>query len=62
MTANIKTGREEKKICSKGVKLLERNYLIYLKEVPTQIAAGREVLRTTIRAFINFIPLKIGRR
>ncbi|MFA4886972.1 MAG: hypothetical protein WC595_02060 [Candidatus Nanoarchaeia archaeon] len=46
---------EEKFICSKTVELQGEEYLVYLKEVPTRIAVGGQIQRTTIRAFIRKI-------
>ena len=43
------------KLDQKEVELLEKKYLIYLKEVPTKIAVGGAVEKTTVRAFIREI-------
>ena len=39
-------------ICQKEIELLDKKYVVYLKEVPTRVAAGGAPLRTTVRAFI----------
>lgn len=41
-----------KVICQKEIELLNKTYVVYLKEVATKVAAGGAPLRTTIRAFI----------
>jgi len=42
-----------KVICEQEVIILDKKYVIYLKEVPTRIASGGAALSTTIRAFIK---------
>lgn len=40
-------------LCEKEVELLNKKYLVYLKEVPTRIAVGGMVINKTVRAFIK---------
>jgi len=40
-------------ICKKNVELLDKKYIVYLKEVPTKLAIGGKVEKTTVRAFIK---------
>ncbi|MBS3124672.1 hypothetical protein J4211_00230 [Candidatus Woesearchaeota archaeon] len=42
-------------IAQKKVKLLKKQYIVYLKEVPTRIAPGGKILKITVRAFIKEI-------
>jgi len=44
---------EENVIFTKEIELLDQNYWVYLKEVPTKISPGGAPEKTTIRAFIK---------
>jgi len=40
-------------ICKKDVEMLDKIYIVYLKEVATKLAVGGKVEKTTIRAFVK---------
>ncbi|MBI2151484.1 hypothetical protein HYU21_02025 [Candidatus Woesearchaeota archaeon] len=42
-------------LCQQEVEMMDKKYLIYLKEVPTKLGAGSIVKATTMRAFIRKI-------
>lgn len=44
---------EKEIIIQKEIELRGDKYIVYLKEVPTQIAPGGEALKSTVRAFIK---------
>jgi len=54
LTLALKQPMEQgrKIICQKEIELLNKTYVVYLKEVATKVAAGGAPLRTTVRAFI----------
>ncbi len=46
-------GMKNQIICTKEVELLDRRYVVYLKEVATKIAPGGKPEATTVRAFVR---------
>ncbi|MCX6708873.1 MAG: hypothetical protein NTW67_04485 [Candidatus Woesearchaeota archaeon] len=43
----------ENEICPTIVKLLDEQYVVYLKEVPSRVLAGGKAQSTCVRAFVR---------